>query len=423
MLQAMYNGVSAITATQEQMNVIGNNIANIDTTAYKTQSVTFADQLSQTIQGASADTGSVGGINAIQLGTGVKVASVSTLESQGGLLSTSSPTNLAIQGNGYFMVSDPSYGMTYTRDGNFSLDNSGNLVNSTTGNYVLGWQANTSGTIDQSQTVGPSSTINFGIGSATAVQPTANITYTGNLSADAAAGTTYQRSIKIYDSLGEAHSIMLTFTRQAQSGSSAAGNTWTWTASGDPGLTTPSGAVNQGTVTFDANGNMSAQTGTLSMKNTDGSATPQTMNVSFAATTQVSGQSTLGPQSQDGYPPGSLESFTIDNQGVISGTFSNGLTRSLGQVALASFANPQGLSSTGNNTLIPTANSGQALVGQADTLGLGSIATGYLEQSNVDLGTEFTNMIVAQKSYEANTKIVTTVSSMLDTLIQMDSGT
>ena len=267
MLQAMYNGVSAILATQEDLDVIGNNIANVNTTAYKSSTVTFADQLSQTLQGGSADTGTVGGVNPIQVGTGVKVGTVSTLETQGGLLATSAPTDLAIQGNGYFMLSDPSYGVSYTRDGHFGLDNSGNLVNSTSGNYVLGWQANQSGVIDQSQEVGSGSKINIGIGSSTATQATANISYTGNLSADVAAGTTYQRSIKIYDSLGEPHSITLTFTRQAQGGSGAASNTWNWSASGDPGLTAPAGSVNQGTVTFDANGNVSAQTGSLTMKN------------------------------------------------------------------------------------------------------------------------------------------------------------
>ncbi len=147
------------------------------------------------------------------------------------------------------------------------------------------------------------------------------------------------------------------------------------------------------------------------------------MNVSFRATTQVSGQSTLGPQSQDGYPPGSLESFTIDNQGVIAGTFSNGLTRAIGQVALANVSNPQGLSSIGNNTFYTHRGFWSAACGRPTRLDLDRSLTGYLEQSNVDLGTEFTNMIVAQKSYEANTKIVTTVSSMLDTLIQMDPGT
>ena len=140
MLQAMYSGISAIEAHQERMDVIGNNIANVNTTAYKAGRVTFQDQLSQTIQGAGAPTVNIGGTNPQQIGLGVRVGSVDTLMAQGGLQSTTRPTDMSIQGNGYFMLGD-STGVSYTRDGSFSLDSSGTLVNASTGAFVLGWES------------------------------------------------------------------------------------------------------------------------------------------------------------------------------------------------------------------------------------------------------------------------------------------
>ena len=419
MLQAMYNGVSAISATQEDMNIIGNDIANVNTTAYKNENVTFADQLSQTLQGASSANGTIGGTNPIQTGTGVKVASISETTSQGSLLSTSSPTDLAIQGNGYFMLANTSSGTSYTRDGHFAVDNSGNLVDASTGEYVLGWQANAQGAIDTSSGVTSSSKIQVAVGKTTAVSPTANISFTGNLSADTAANGSVSATEKVYDSLGEAHDVTITFTRAADASGNPT-NTWNWTASGDPGLSAASGTTNQGSVTFGSDGTVASQTGSLLLNPTNGAATAQAMNLDFSGVSQVSGTATFGAESQDGYPSGTLQSFSINDQGVISGSFSNGLTRSLGQIAVAGFDNPQGLNKIGNNEYTPTVNSGEAVVSQANTLGLGSISSGYLEQSNVDLGTSLTNMIVAQRAFEANTKIVTAVNSMLGTLIQMD---
>ena len=217
MLQGMYSGISAIEAQQTNIDVIGNNIANVNTTAYKAGQVTFEDQLSQTIQGASAPAANVGGVNAQQVGLGVKVAAISTLMAQGGLQSTTTPTNMAIQGNGFFMLGD-STGVTYTRDGSFSLDNNGNLVNSSNGSYVLGWKADPNGNIDASQQITPASHLSIPVGGLTAVQPTSAIAFGGNLSAESttyvapsagpppvpASGTPpYTRTVKVYDSLGE----------------------------------------------------------------------------------------------------------------------------------------------------------------------------------------------------------------------------
>ena len=402
MLQAMYSGISAIEAHQERMDVIGNNIANVNTTAYKAGRVTFQDQLSQTLQGASLGNGAVGGTNPQQVGLGVRVGSIDTLMSQGGLQSTSKPTDMAIQGNGYFMLGD-STGVSYTRDGSFTLDSNGSLVNASSGAYVLGWKSDANGNIDSSKQISPASRLSIPVGGLTAVQATSNLAFGGNLSAEAAPNS-YTRSVAVYDSLGEKQTLALTFTRDP------AANTWDWSAAMDPN--TPSGGTTvtgSGKITFDTSGKQTGSTGAISLSPADGSAVGQAINPDFTALTQISGSSSAAPTTQNGFAPGTLQSFSMDQTGAITGIFNNGLTRVLGQIALADFPNPEGMERSGGNTFRTTINSGLPSVGTAQTGSLGKISTGYLEQSNVDLSSEFTNMIVTQRGFQANTKIVTTV--------------
>jgi flagellar hook protein FlgE len=407
MLQAMYSGISAIEAQQTSIDVIGNNIANVNTTAYKAGQVTFEDQLSQTIQGASAPTTNVGGVNPQQVGLGVKVGAISTQMAQGGLQSTTSPTNMAIQGNGFFMLGG-SAGVTYTRDGSFSLDSNGNLVNSSDGSYVLGWKADPNGNIDATKQITPASHLSIPVGGLTAVQPTSAVAFGGNLSAESTSTTpAYTRTVKVYDSLGEAANVTLSFTPSTTT------NSWNWSASGD------AGAGGNGTITFDPTGKETAATGNITLSPTDGATASQTIAPDFTAVTQIDGVSGAAPTSQNGYAPGTLQSFSVDETGTISGVFNNGLTRVLGQLALADFPNASGLQRAGSDAFTTTINSGLPTVGQALTTSLGKISTGYLEQSNVDLSNEFTNLIVAQRGFQANTKIVTTVDQLLNDVIQM----
>lgn len=427
----MYNGVSAIQATQQQMDVIGNNISNVDTTGFKSSSASFADQLSQTLQGGSAGTSTVGGTNPMQIGLGTKLGSTNLNMQQGTLTSTNSPTDMAIQGNGFFMLADPTGSIDYTRDGNFALDSQGYLVDSNTGEYVLGWQASATGVINNNQTISSADKLSIPVGSLTAAEATSAMSWNGNLSADDAAAATYTDNVTVYDNLGEPHDLTIQFTRGGNGATPPSPtNTWTWQVVGDKNangtslsdFTTPTGTTNQGTITFNGSGDVSASTGSVQLNPTDGSTTPQNITVNFSSLTQLSGNSTAGPQSQNGYATGTLESFNVNASGVITGTFSNGLSQSLGQIALANFANPAGLESIGNNQYTVSPNSGGAVVGPADSQGLGSISPGYLESSNVDLGTELTNMIVAQRSFEANTKIVSTVDQMLSDLVNMVQG-
>ncbi len=407
MLQAMYSGISAIEAHQERMDVIGNNIANVNTTAYKAGRVTFQDQLSQTLQGASTPNANIGGTNPQQIGLGVRVGSIDTLMAQGGLQSTTRPTDMAIQGNGYFMLGD-STGVSYTRDGSFTLDSNGNLVNGANGSFVLGWKADPNGKIDSTKQISPASRLAIPVGGLTAVQPTSNVSFGGNLSAEATpASGVYSRSVVVYDSLGEKQTVSLNFTRNA------AANTWDWSASG------AAGATGSGQITFDTSGKQSGATGGITLTPTDGAAAAQAITPDFSAVTQISGSSSASPTTQNGFGPGTLQSFGVDQTGAVTGIFNNGLTRVLGQVALADFPNPEGLERGGGNAFRTTINSGLPSIGTALSSSLGKISTGYLEQSNVDLSTEFTNMIVTQRGFQANTKIVTTVDEMLNDVIQI----
>ncbi len=420
MLQAMYSGISAIETQQTSLDVIGNNIANVNTTAYKAGRVTFEDQLSQTIQGASAPAGNVGGTNPQQVGLGVRVSSIDTVMAQGGLQSTAKPTDMAIQGNGYFMLGNTNgTGVSYTRDGSFTLDSNGNLVNSSSGAYVLGWKADANGGVDSTQQITSASKLSIPVGGLTAVQPTSNMAFGGNLSADAApytaasgstpAGGTapYTRTVKVYDSLGNPANVTLSFTRDA------AANTWDWSASGD------AAATGTGTISFDSTGKQTGATGTVTLNPTDGASANQVITPDFSGVTQIAGDSSASPTSQNGYAPGTLQSFSVDDTGAISGIFNNGLTRVLGQMALADFPNDAGLTRAGGNTFTTSINSGLPTVGPAQSSSLGKISTGYLEQSNVDLSSEFTNLIVAQRGFQANTKIVTTVDQLLNDVIQL----
>ncbi len=409
MLQAMYSGISAIEAQQTSMDVIGNNIANVNTTAYKSGRVTFEDQLSQTIQGASTPTGNVGGTNPQQVGLGVRVAAIDSVMAQGGLQSTARPTDMAIQGNGYFMLGNTNgTGVSYTRDGSFSLDSNGNLVNGSSGAFVLGWKADPNGKIDSTKQITSASRLSIPVGGLTAVQPTSNISFGGNLSAEATPATpAYTRTTKVYDSLGEPANVTLAFTR------GTAPNTWNWTGSGD------AGATGSGTITFDSTGKQTAATGTVTLNPTDGASASQVITPDFSTVTQIAGASSASPTAQNGFAPGTLQSFSVDDTGAISGIFNNGLTRVLGQMALADFPNDAGLSRSGGNTYATSINSGLPTIGTAQSSSLGKISTGYLEQSNVDLSNEFTSMIVTQRGFQANTKIITTVDQLLNEVIQL----
>lgn len=711
MLQAMFSGVSGLQVHQTDLDVIGNNIANINTVGYKAGRVTFEDQLSQTIRDAASPGANVGGQNPAQVGLGVMLGSVDTLQTQGNLETTGKNTDLAIQGAGYFLVGDGST-VYYTRDGSFDLDSSGELVNPANGVKLLGYQADANGKVDTSQPITASSVIKIPVGTLTAVKQTTEATFQGNLDASSSlqsttakltgnldvsqtppainttiydslgnahtlqvtfsnpvfnptgagvpagatqswnvaltldgattnqtiyavggkfvfanssgailgssqvlnvigsggapnfpitvdfsglsdsssvsasangqntptkiastlmslsgnmnldnppapvtttvydsAGNAYQiqttflnptynptgpnvptgataaydvqiknlttgttlydstvagnneskayyipgqgfvltntttgavlgntiqlssapgtygpnntgaqvvagmpltvdlsklsttnttgaadgrtgsqpswsTAVQVYDSLGMSHLITFNFTR-ALVGSGAPSNAaarWEWTATENGHVISSSTSSGNQALFFDSSGNLiDTNNQTVNVTPTNGAA-PFSVSINFGSLTQIAGNSSVAATSQDGAPMGVLQSFSIAQDGTITGVFSNGQTRVLGQIATAIFSNPGGLAKQGQNLYSASSNSGLAQVGVPNQGGRGQINVGFLEMSNVDLSTEFTNLIIAERGFQANTRIVTTVDNLLQDVINLKQG-
>lgn len=419
MLQALLAGVASIKAQQTRMNVIGNNLANVNTTAFKGSRVTFQDMIAQTVRGASRPNETLGGTNPIQFGLGVLISGTDINGEQGSLNATNRPTDLALQGNGFFMVSNGQR-IVYTRDGSFDVDAEGNIVHRSTGERVLGWTADpATGTFDEQQVVGATNYLTVPLGLRSAVQVTTAATFAGNLDAnepvtgaplpaltDPAWRTT---AVRVFDSQGSAQDITMHFIKSAT-------NEWTWQASAANGTTVAGG----GTLTFDGDGNLvSGSPSTITITPAGGGAPAFPVELDFGRMVQLSNETTIQSAGQNGFPPGSLQGFSIGVDGTITGLFTNGLTRPLGRIALAIFPNSNGLERMGNNMWRGTDNSGLPVVGSAKTGGRGSINSGFLEQSNIDIGNEFTELIITQRGFQANTRVVTTVDEMLQDLINM----
>lgn len=423
MLQAMLAGVASIKAQQTRMNIIGNNLANVNTTAFKGGRVTFQDMIAQTIRGASRPTEYSGGTNPIQYGLGVLVAGTDVNNEQGSLAATNRPSDLAIQGNGFFLVSNSSR-IGYTRDGAFDLDAEGILVQRSTGERLVGWAADDDGGVNTQNPLSPTSYISIPLGSLNAVQATTRATVTGNLNAEATGTDTWDVVMTVYDSLGGSHDIRVQFkNRLAPPAAGApAGATASWEWEAFEGTTSIGSSATAGNepLYFDANGARLNSTimGGITLP-AAGGAMAQAISLDFSGISQLKAESNVTPSSQNGYPPGSLQGYSIGPDGVVTGLFTNGLTRSLGQIAMAVFSNPAGLERTGNNLWRQTDNSGIPLTGAPRSGGRGSINAGFLEQSNVDISNEFTDLIVTQRGFQANTKVVSTVDEMLQDLINM----
>jgi flagellar hook protein FlgE len=317
--------------------------------------------------------------------------------------------------------------VSYTRDGSFSLDTNGNLVQNSTGERLLGWQADSQGVINTNTPLTGSNLLSIPIGALSAAQATSTITMNGNLSSQAASTDTWTTQTTVYDKQGSPHSVTIEFSNPtappAAGAPTGATESWNWTAfeGGTTGTVLgSSSSTGNAPLYFDSSGNIMnpSTTGAISVASTTGG-TSNAMSLDFSHISQLDTASQVAVSAQDGFPPGTLQSYAIDVNGVITGTFSNGLSRQLGQVALANFANPDGLTREGNNLWKPSNNTGAPQVGTPKTTGLGSISAGYLEQSNVDISSQFTNMIVTQRGFEANTKVVTTVDQMLQDLIGM----
>lgn len=420
MISSMFSGVSGLRAHQLKLDVIGNNIANVNTTAYKSSAVTFQEVFSQTIQSASQPTESAtGGTNPQQVGLGVSVANISTSQEQGSIQSTDNPNDLAIDGDGYFIVYD---GVTnnYTRAGNFSLDEDGNFVTSS-GSKVMGWNKIGKDEIDLSVPISP---INLSSISMPA-NATEEITIEGNIDSsteiyDSATDENYfTYKIGIYDSLGESHSLTFKFMKDSE-------NEYSYEiVESDSTMDINTGSTG-GSIVFDATGEISETTSpvkpAINITFTNGAAaidiTSDNLVFSEGDFTQYS-NTTILSGSQDGYTSGTVSSLSIDSAGGIMGTFTNGKQEEVATIALANFINPSGLEKVGDNQYSATWNSGDPEIGVAGSDNIGQIISSSLEMSNVDLSEEFTQMIIAQRGFQANSRVITTSDELLEELVNL----
>ncbi len=425
MMKALFAAIAGLQNHITYMDVVGNNIANVNTQGFKASRVTFQDMLTQTLSGASAPTETRGGTNPQQVGLGIKIGGIDVLHTQGSLQATGRNTDFAIQGSGFFIMQDGSRTF-YTRDGAFDVAVSGELVNPTNAYKVQGWRADTNGVVNIDA---PLTSLIIPMGQSIAAKATTGVTLQGNLDASASAVApfgVFSTTMDFYDSLGAGHSVTIKYTKTANP------NEWDVTAtSTDPmvnALTVDTGA-GATTVEFDATGRridpaagvkmtIDVDLLTASGAGTTGT-TAFTVEVDQDAVTQFSGPGNVAPTFNNGYSAGSLVSFTVGPGGDITGIFSNGASRPLGQIAMAQFTNPAGLQRAGSNNFESTSNTGVPAIGRPGTGGRGSIGAGMLEGSNTDLAREFTNVVIAQRGFQASSRIISTADQMLEGLVNL----
>jgi flagellar hook protein FlgE len=417
MIRSMYTAISSLSMHQKYLDVVSNNLANANTTGFKTSRVLFQDQFSQTYNSGSSPTTTQGGTNPTQIGLGVMMGYISPNFNQGMLQSTGRNMDLSIQGDGFFIFGKGT-DSTYSRAGSMSLDANGILVNSVSGLPAQGWSLATGQTaVDTTQPIGE---IKIDTGRSMA-RATEKVVLGGNFnSVNIGTTNTITVSMGVYDKLGALRKTSIVFTPPATAPATPP-TQWTWEAFDDNG-TTPA-SVGTGTIDFDTNGQYSASTPAsplaLAISGSDGAGSVP-IDIDFTKLTMLSSSTTAAAISQNGVAAGSVtDVYIAPTTGKVSLVFSNGLTSEIGQVAVARFTNPTGLVSSDHTSFLVGVNSGDPEIGTAGTGGRGNIASGYLESSNVDMAQEFTNMILAQRGFQASTKAITTSDEILQELVNL----
>jgi flagellar hook protein FlgE len=466
MMRSLYSGVGGLQNHQVRMDVIGNNISNVNTTGFKKGRVNFQDLISQSMQGAARPNERVGGVNPKQVGLGMQVAAIDTIFTQGSLQTTGVKTDVSLQGEGFFILREGDVSL-YTRAGAFGLDEDGTLVNPANGMRVQGWAAETEAGETFINTSATPGDLVIPIGQKDEARATNFVFAASNLDkrtpvippgADAGeiANGTHTVTKEIYDSFGGTHQLRIDYTRIDGSP-----NQWLATVNINADTESPltptvevgniQSADNTYVVEFDNFGRLTQVSNNAGGLDAEGNATidvtftvpdtsipvdpttgltqppaTQTMQVDIGeiggmdeSTTQFTSESTNKMVRQDGYPLGYLEDFRIDQSGVITGIYSNGTNRALGQLALASFINPAGLEKDGENNYVVSINSGDPLIDPAGQAGKGKIIAGALEMSNVDLAEQFTDMIVTQRGFQANSRTIQTSDQMLQEVLTL----
>ncbi|PJZ69569.1 flagellar hook protein FlgE [Leptospira perolatii] len=460
MMRSLYSGVSGLKNHQIRMDVIGNNISNVNTHGFKTERVTFQDMISQELRGASEPKDNIGGVNPQQVGLGALIAAIDKIMTQGALQTTGKNTDVAISGEGFFIVKDGDK-QFYTRAGAFNLDKNGYYVNPANGLKVQGWNAklddkgnkyiNSSASIED---------IIIPVYSKEPAHATTKIDFRSNLNSsvpavppDATAEEItamindpdpkqrrgHVTTIKVFDDQGEQREFKMEFYKVRE-------NTWKAriamtdasqvsvdvAATGGQNTQLPGntelefGFTPDGKIVYVSDGTDVMNTGKLSAKvsfKLPGNPAVQSFDLSLGEAgmvdgiTQFSSDFTTKAVKQDGYTMGYLESFSIDNSGTVTGVYSNGVKQPLARIATAVFNNPAGLDKVGDTMFAFSNNSGEALIGEAGIAGRGKINAGLLEMSNVDLSDQFTDMIVTQRGFQANSRTITTTDQMLQEVL------
>lgn len=481
MMRSLFSGVSGLKNHQTRMDVIGNNISNVNTTGFKSGRVTFVDSLNQTLTGAASATEGKGGVNPKQIGLGSAVSTIDTIFTDGSVQSTGKNTDLCLSGSGLFVVKDET-GTYYTRNGAFEFDEEGNYVMPGSGLFVQGWMAS-EGNLDTNGTPGriqvkagksmastETKTASYVNNLDSAALTIARVDYNKDGTIETVdtkgeplevPGTGYtaatltmsdgskqivtsgyytvgnsmpiSTTFTAYDSLGTAHTVPILLEKMYIDPTTVADpddadNIWQVSLAGSNGgatieITEPDGSkitlvmgINQ--LKFKPNGEYESGSAAITTEYSDGNgASPGVINVDLSGLTQYSGSSTINA-SADGNAAGTLKSISIDSSGVITGTYTNGIVQAEAQVAVAQFNNPSGLTKNGGSLYTESNNSGTPNIKTAVKLGV-TITPSALEMSNVDIANEFSDMIITQRGFQSNSKIITVSDEMLETLINM----
>jgi flagellar hook protein FlgE len=399
MISSFSTALSGLEADAGAINVIGNDLANLNTTGYKSNEIQFSELIAQQIGGAGSSS---------QIGLGVSPVSAYANYTQGSLESTGGATDAAIQGGGFFVVQGPNGQTDYTRDGSFKINATGELVTGA-GDAVQGWSA-VNGVVNPNGAVG---SISVPLGATVPATATTSMTMALNLDAADTSGT-FSAPVQVFDSLGEAHTLTATFTNTAS-------NSWTYA------LTIPAAdlaaggttTVASGTMTFDSSGNLTtpaiaADPQVVPITGLADGAADMSINWSLynpttgkSSITQLAEASGLGGTTQNGFAAGQVSSVGLQNGGLLVATYSNGQTATVGQLAVASIANPETLLIAGNNYLQAAATTATPSVGAANSGSRGQIIAGSLESSTVDIAQEFTSLLTFERSYQANSRVIT----------------
>ncbi|MCU9986526.1 flagellar hook protein FlgE [Mobiluncus curtisii] len=482
MLRSLFTGISGLSVHQTMLDVTSNNIANVNTTGFKSASTRFEDTFSQLVRsGAAPRLNERGGMNPAQVGLGVKLQSITQNFTGGAAQMTGRNLDTMINGDGFYVLRKTNGTSVYTRNGSFGVDAQGQLV-AADGSFVQGWMGDKDGTINASGTPG---NITLPLTKTVEGRPTTKVIYGGNIPADqiymdptgskTSPDNAFQRSqiVHAYDDKGNPHDVLLTFARNdfANPGSEPMWELRAYDANvfkeldetqrekltGDGGARIALEVDGKGSVSvggskvktadtdgvlnfkFKTDGTMDADSMQamksvkfkLDQVNVDETTTPksskivepnvtkQPINLDLSALTGFGGVNNFGQKQVDGNMAGYMTGYSVEADGTIRGTFSNGDNRALARIAVASFANPLGLEKAGSSYFVETGNSGQPQIGEAGTGQRGAMTGGAIEMSNVDLAAEFTNLILSQRGFQANSRVITTSDEILQELVNM----